>query len=88
MKRDGWQSNYVIYEGGGRISQGCDGVVTVSRVLGFVRSRTPVEVEKEVRLGEDLPTRYQGGTVGGEGGDGLGEVSRGRVYFWGGADKP
>ena len=39
-----------MYEVGGRISQGGDGVVSVPRVLDFVRSRTPIDVEEEVRL--------------------------------------
>ena len=88
MERDGWQDDHVVYEGDGRVSQGCDGVVSVPRVLELVRSRTPVEVEEVRRLGGNLPTRYQGGAVRREGGDGLREACRGRVNFWGGADKP
>jgi len=51
VEGDGWQCRDVVYEGGGRVSQGCDGVVSVPRVLDLVRSRTPVEVEEEIRLG-------------------------------------
>jgi len=47
-----------MYEGGGRIGQSCDRVVTVPRVLGLIRSSTPVEVEEEIRLGGNLPTRH------------------------------
>jgi len=54
-----------VYEGDGHVSQGGDGVVSVSQVLVLVRNRTPVEVEDEIRLGGNLPTRYQGGRVGG-----------------------
>jgi len=61
--------------------------MSVPRVLGLVRSRTPVEVEKEIRLGVNLPTRYQGGTVGRECGDGLREGCCGGVYFRRGADE-
>ena len=53
-----------MHEWDGRISQSCDGVVSVSRVLGFVRGRTPFEVEEKVRLGGDLPTCYRGSAVG------------------------
>ena len=76
-----------MYEGDSRISQGCDGVVPVPWVLGLVRGRTPGEVEEEIRLGGNFPTRYQGRTVGREGGDGLREVCCSRVYLRGGADE-
>ena len=68
-----------MYERGSRVSQGSDGVVSVPRVLGFVRSRTPVEVEEDVGLGGDLHTRRQAGTVGREGGNRFGEGCQGRV---------
>jgi len=77
-----------VYEGDGRVSQSCDGVVSVPWVLGFVRGRTPVEVEEKIRLGGNLPTHYQSGTVGRECGDGLREACRGRVNLRGGADEP
>ena len=70
-----------MYEGDGRVSQTCDGVVSVSWVLVLVRSRTPVEIEEDIRLGGNLPTRYQGGTVGGEGVNRLRETCRSRVYL-------
>jgi len=59
-----------MYEGDGHVSQSRDGIVPVPWVPDLVRGRTPVEVEEEIRLGGDLPTRYQGGTVGREGRDG------------------
>ena len=77
-----------MYEGAGCVSQSRDGVVSLPRVLGLVRSRTPVEVEEEIRLGGNFPTRYQGGTVGREGGDGPREACCGRAYLQGGAEKP
>jgi len=77
-----------VYELDGRVSQGCDGVVTVSWVLCLVRSRTPLEIEEEVGLGGNFPTRQQCGMVGREGGDGLREAGRGRVYLRRGADEP
>ena len=52
-----------MYERDSRVSQGCDGVVSVPWVLELVRSRTPVEVEEEIRLGGNLPMRYQCGAV-------------------------
>jgi len=57
----GWKGGHVVDEGGGRVSQGCDGVVPVPRVLELVRSRAPVEVEEEIRLGGNFLARYQGG---------------------------
>jgi len=77
-----------VYEGDGRVSQGCDGVVPVPWVLGLVWGRTPVEIEEEIGLGSNFATRYQGGTVGREGGDGLREACCGRVNLRGGADEP
>ena len=77
-----------MHKGDSRISQSCDGVVSVPRVLGVVRSRTAVEVEEEIRLRCNLPTCYQGGTVGQEGGNGLRETCRSRVYLRRGADEP
>ena len=77
-----------MYEGDGRIRPSCDGVVSVCWVLGLVRGGAPVEVEEEVGLRGNLPTRQPGGTVGRQGGNGLREVCRGRVYLWGGADEP
>jgi len=77
-----------MYDGDGRISQSCDGVVTVSWVLCLVRSRTPVEIEEEIGLGGNFPTCQQRGTVGREGGDGFREVCRGKVYLRRGADEP
>jgi len=74
VEGDGRQCSDVVYERDGRISQGCDGVVSVPRVLGLVQSGTPVEVEEEIRLGGNLPIRYQGGAVGREGGNGLREA--------------
>jgi len=47
-----------------------------------------VEVEEKIGLGGNLPMRQQGVTVGREGGNGFREVSRDRVYLWGGADEP
>jgi len=70
------------------VSQSCDGVVSVPRVLGLVRIRTPVEVEEKIRLGGNFSTCHQSGTVGREGGDGPRETCRGRVYLRGGADEP
>ena len=77
-----------MYEGDGRASQSCDGVVSVPWVVGLVRGKTPVEVEEEIRLGGNFPMRYQGGTVGREGGDSLRETGCGRVSLLGGADEP
>ena len=77
-----------MYKGDSRVSQGCDGIVLISWVLGFVQGGAPVEIEEEVRLRGNFPTRYQGGTVGREGGDGLRETCQGRVYLRSGADKP
>jgi len=77
-----------VYERDGGIRKGCDGVVSVSWVLGLVRGGTPVEFEEEVGLGGNLPTCQQGGTVGREGGNGFREGCRGRVYLLGGADEP
>jgi len=87
MEGDGWQRRDVVYEGDGRISQSCDGIVSVPRVPGLVRGRTPVEVEEEIRLGGNLPTRQHGGVVGRESGDGLRETCCGGVYLRGGADE-
>jgi len=70
-----------MYERGGHVSQGGDGVVSVPWVLDFVRSRAPIEVEQEVRLGSDLPTRHQDGTVGREGRNGNRKACRGRSYL-------
>jgi len=72
-----------MYKGGGRIGQSCDGVVSVPGILCLVRSRTPIEVEEEIRLRGDLPMRHQGGTVGRESGNGFREACRGRVYLRG-----
>ena len=88
VEGDRWQRRDIVNEGDGRVSQSCDGVVSVSRVLGLVRSRTPVKVEEEIRLGCNLHTRYQGGTVGGEGGNRFREACRSRVYLQWGADEP
>jgi len=77
-----------VDEGDGRVSQGCDGVVSVPWILGLVRSGAPVEVEDEVRLGGNFPARYRSGTVGREGWDRLRETCCGRVYLWRGADEP
>ena len=77
-----------MYKGDGRIGQGCDGVMSIPWVLGLVRSRTPVEVEEEIGLGGNLPTCQQGGTVGREGGNGLRESCRSRVYVRRGEDEP
>jgi len=88
VEGDGWQGDHVVYEGDGGVSQGCDGVVSVPRVLELARGRIPVEVEEEIRLGGNFPPRYEGGTVWREGGDGLRETCCRRVYFWGGADEP
>ena len=77
-----------MYEWDGCVSQSRDGVVPVPWVLGLVRSRTPVEVKEEIRLGGNFPTRYQGGTVGGDGGNRLREACRSRVYLRRGADEP
>jgi len=77
-----------VYEGNGCVSQSCDGVVSVPRVPGLVRSRTPVAVEEEIRFRCYFPTRYQGGTVWREGGDRPREACCGRVYFRRGADEP
>jgi len=57
VEGDGWQGGHVVYEGDSRVSQGCNGVVSVPRVLELVRSRTPVEVEEEIRLGGNFPMR-------------------------------
>jgi len=77
-----------VYEGDGRVSQGRDGVVSVPRILCLVQSRAPVEVEEEVRLGDNLPAGYRSGTVGREGWDSRRESRCGRVYLWRGADEP
>jgi len=58
VEGDGWQRRDVMYEGGGHVGHSCDGVVSVARVIGLVRSRTSVEVEKEIRLGGNLATRH------------------------------
>jgi len=88
VEGDGWQRRDVVYEGDGRVSQSCNGVVSVPWVLRLVRGRTPVEVEEEIGLGGNFPTHYHGGTVGREGGHGLGEASCGMVYLRRGADEP
>ena len=77
-----------MYEGDDRVSQSCDGVMSVPRVIVLVRSRTPVEVEEELRLAGNLPTHYQGVMVGGEGGNRLRETCRSRIYFRRGANEP
>jgi len=64
VEGDGWQGNHVVYKGGGHVSQGRDGVVSVSLVPGFVWNGTPIEVEEEIRLGGNLSPCHQGGTVG------------------------
>jgi len=69
VEGNGWQRSNVVYERGGRVSQGRDGVVSVPWVLGLVGCRTLVKVEEKVRLGGDLPTCCQGGAVRGEGGN-------------------
>jgi len=85
---NGRQREDVVYEGGGRVCQGSDGVVSVSWVLGLVWSGPPVEVEEEVGLGGDFPMCQQSGPVARDGGNGFGEACRGRVYLWRGADEP
>ena len=87
VERNGWQRSDVVYKRGGRVSQGCDGVVSVPWVLGLFRCRTPVKVEEKVRLGGDLPTCCQGGAMRGDGGNGFREACRGMVYLRRGADK-
>jgi len=87
VEGDGWQRRNIVYEGDGGIRESREGVVSVPRVPGLVRGRTPVEVEEEVRLGGNLPTCYRGGTVGGEGRDGLREACCGRAYLRRGADE-
>jgi len=47
-----------------RVSQGSDGVMSLPRIPGLVHSRTPVEIEEEVRLGGNLSMRYHRGVVG------------------------
>jgi len=88
VEGDGRQRSDLMYQGGGGVGQSCDGVVSVPWILGLVRSRTPVEVEEEIGLRSNFPARYQGGTVGREGGNGLREACRGRVYLRRGADEP
>ena len=83
MEGDGWQHRDVVAERDGCICQSCDGVVSVSWVPGLVRGGTPVEVEEEIGLGGNLPTRQLGGTVGRESGNRLREARRGRVYLRG-----
>ena len=60
----GWQSDYIVDERGGCVSQSCDDIMPVPRILGLVGSGTPIEVEQEIRLAGNLPMRYQGGPVG------------------------
>jgi len=74
-------------EGDGRVRQSRDGVVSVPRVPGLVRRRTPVKVEEEIGLGGNFPTRNQGWAVGRECRDGLREACCGGVYLREGADK-
>ena len=62
--------------------------MSVPWILGLVLSRTPVEVEEEIRLRSNFPALYQGGTVGREVGNGLREVCRGGVYLRRRADEP
>jgi len=88
VEGDGRQCREVVYEGDGCVPQSCDGIVSVSWVLGLVRGRTPVEVEEEIGLGGNLPTRQQGGTVGREGQNAFRAACRGRVYLWGRAEEP
>ena len=88
VEGNGRQRRDVTYDGGGGVSQSWDGIVSLPWILDHVRSRTPVEVEEEIRLGGNFPTRYQGGTVGREGRDGLREACCGWVYLRGGADEP
>ena len=47
-----------------RVSQSGDGIMPVPRIPDLVHSGTPVEMEDEIRLGGNLATRYQRGTVG------------------------
>jgi len=54
VEGDGWQRREVVHTGGCRVSQSCDGIVSVPWVLGLVQSRTPVEIEEEICLGGDL----------------------------------
>jgi len=58
VEGDGRQRRDVMYEGGGGVSQSCDGVVSVPRSLDHVRRRTPVEVEEEIRLRGNFPACY------------------------------
>jgi len=88
MEGDGRQSDHIVDERDGRVSQSGDGIVPVPRIPGLVRSGTPIKIEEEIRLGSNLSTRFQRGTVGREGGDRLREACRGRVYLRGGANKP
>jgi len=88
VEGDGRQHRDVVYVGDGHFHQSHDCLVSVYRVLGLVWGGTPVEVEEEIWLGGNLPTRQQGGTVGREGENGFKEACRGRVYLWGGADEP
>ena len=74
VEGDGRYGDHFVYEGNSRVSESCDGVVSVPRVPGRVWSRTPVEVEEEIRLRGYFRTRYQGGTVRQEAGDGLREA--------------
>jgi len=77
-----------VYKGDSRIRQSCDDIVSVSWVLGLVWGGTLVEVEEEIGLGGNLPTRQQCDTVGREGVNRLRVVCGGRVYLRGGADEP
>jgi len=54
MEGDGWQSDHIVDQRGGRLSQSCNGIVSVPRNPGLVHSGMPIEIEEEIRLRGDL----------------------------------
>jgi len=87
VEGDEWQRRGVVHEGDGSVGQSRDGVVSLPRVPGLVRSRAPGEVEEEIRLEGNFPTHYQGGGVGRECREGPRKPCCGGVYLWGGPDE-
>jgi len=58
VEGDGRQSDHIVDKGDSHVSQGGDGVVSVSQIPDLICGGVPVEIEKEIGLGGNLLTRY------------------------------
>ena len=64
VEGDRRQSDHIVDERDGCVSQSGDGIVPVPKIPGLVCSGRSIEIEDEIRLGGNLSTRYQRGTIG------------------------